>query len=127
MKVQNFHTKLPCQKPMLRQIEWGVQNGPITKNGLLSLAASFFWQFNLSIRISYRAGQIYLNKKQKKNERTKSNSMCTSDQGITTTLHNILRLWCFSKFLFHQKWSDVRLLFIIMVYSSCRTTSDLES
>ena len=27
-----FHTKLPCQKPMLRQIEWGVQNGPITKD-----------------------------------------------------------------------------------------------
>ena len=23
MENANFHTKLPCQKPMLRQIEWG--------------------------------------------------------------------------------------------------------
>ena len=28
MEVQHFHTKLPCQKLMLRQIERGVQNGP---------------------------------------------------------------------------------------------------
>ena len=33
--TQHFHTKLLCQKPMLRQIEWGVQNEPITKNGVL--------------------------------------------------------------------------------------------
>ena len=26
--MQHFHTKLLCQKLMLRQIEWGVQNGP---------------------------------------------------------------------------------------------------
>ena len=31
LKKQHFHTKLPCQKPMLRQIEWGVQNWPITQ------------------------------------------------------------------------------------------------
>ena len=37
MKAQQFHTKLPCQKPMLSQIEWGVQNEPITKNGLWQL------------------------------------------------------------------------------------------
>ena len=30
MKTQHFHTKLPCQMPMLRQIEWEVQNWPIT-------------------------------------------------------------------------------------------------
>ena len=35
---------------MLRQIESGVQNGPITKNALLPLTTSFFWKFNLSIR-----------------------------------------------------------------------------
>ena len=29
-----FYTRLACQKPMLRQIECGVQNEPITKNGL---------------------------------------------------------------------------------------------
>ena len=28
--------------PMLIQIEWEVQNGTITKNGLFSLTASFF-------------------------------------------------------------------------------------
>ena len=27
-KAQHFRTKLPCQKPMLRQMEWGVQNKP---------------------------------------------------------------------------------------------------
>ena len=37
MKTQLFHTELPCQNPMLRQIEWGVQNGPITKNRVLPL------------------------------------------------------------------------------------------
>ena len=31
-KWQHDHGKLFCQKPMLRQIEWGVQNGFITKN-----------------------------------------------------------------------------------------------
>ena len=30
-----FHTKLSCQKPMLRQIELGVRDEPITKNGVL--------------------------------------------------------------------------------------------
>ena len=41
MKEQHFHTKPPCQKSMLRQIEWGVQNRPITKNGLSPLTTSF--------------------------------------------------------------------------------------
>ena len=41
------------QKPMLRQIEWGVRNGSITKNGRLPPTTSFFQKFNLSIRISY--------------------------------------------------------------------------
>ena len=33
--------KLLCQKPMLRQIAWGVQNGPITKNGVLPVTKYF--------------------------------------------------------------------------------------
>ena len=41
-KLQPFYTKLPCQKPILRQIEWGVQNGPITKDRFLPLTTSFF-------------------------------------------------------------------------------------
>ena len=35
LKRHYFHKKLPCQKPILRQTEWGVQNGPITINGVL--------------------------------------------------------------------------------------------
>ena len=42
MEAQHFHTKLPCQKQMLRQIESGVQVGPTTKNVLLPLTTSFF-------------------------------------------------------------------------------------
>ena len=30
---------------MLRQIEWGGQNGPITKNGVLPVTILFFWNF----------------------------------------------------------------------------------
>ena len=54
MKEQCFHTKLPCQKSMLRQIEWRVQNRPITKNGLSPMTTSFFWKFDLSIRTSHK-------------------------------------------------------------------------
>ena len=36
-----FHTKLPYQNPMLRQTEWLVRNGPITKNRVL-LVTTFF-------------------------------------------------------------------------------------
>ena len=54
MREQHFHTKLPGQKPMLRQIEWGIQTGHVTKNGLLPLTTSYFWKFYLSIRISYK-------------------------------------------------------------------------
>ena len=32
LKTHHFYTKLPYQKPRLRQIEWWVRNGPITKN-----------------------------------------------------------------------------------------------
>ena len=42
LKTRHFHAKLPRQKPMLRQIEWRVQNGPITKNGVLPVTALYF-------------------------------------------------------------------------------------
>ena len=35
-------TSFPYQKPMLRQIKWWVQNGPITKNGVLPVTTFFF-------------------------------------------------------------------------------------
>ena len=37
LKTHHFHTKLPYQKPLLRQIEWGVRNGSVTKNGVLQV------------------------------------------------------------------------------------------
>ena len=39
---------------MLRQIEWGVQNGPITKNGLMPPTTSFYRKLNLSTRTTYK-------------------------------------------------------------------------
>ena len=43
-KIENvsFPLKLPYQKPMLRQIESRVQNGPNIKNGVLSVTTFFF-------------------------------------------------------------------------------------
>ena len=38
--MQHFHTKLPYEKPMLRLIEWGVQNEPIAKSGVYILPAT---------------------------------------------------------------------------------------
>ena len=54
LKTHHFHTKLPYQKPMLRQIAWWVQNGPITKNGELSVTALFLWKFCFCLRSSYK-------------------------------------------------------------------------
>ena len=49
----HVHTKLPNQKPILRQTEWWDQNGPITKNGVLS-GTTFFRKFCFSWRTSYK-------------------------------------------------------------------------
>ena len=35
-------------------IEWWVQNGPITKNGVLPITTLFFWKFCFSLRTSYK-------------------------------------------------------------------------
>ena len=50
----HFHIKLPYQKPMLRQIKWWVQNGPIKKNRVLPVTTLFFWKFLFSLRTSYK-------------------------------------------------------------------------
>ena len=47
-KMHHFHTKLSYRKPMLRQIEWWVQNEPITKNGVLPVITLLFWSFYFS-------------------------------------------------------------------------------
>ena len=52
LKTHHFHSKLLCQKPMLRQIEWRLQNGPITKSGVLLVKTFFFWKICSSFRTS---------------------------------------------------------------------------
>ena len=54
LKTHHFHTKLRYWKPILRQIEWWVQNGPTSKNGILPVTASFFSKFCFSFRTSYK-------------------------------------------------------------------------
>ena len=54
LKTHHFHTKVSCQKPMLRQIESGVQNGPITKNGTLAVTALFFWKIYFILRTFFK-------------------------------------------------------------------------
>ena len=54
LKTQHFYRKLPCQKPMLKQIERGVQNGTIAKNGVLPITTLFFWKFCFDWRTSYK-------------------------------------------------------------------------
>ena len=39
---------------MLRQIEWGVQNGPITKNGVLPENTLYFRKFCFSLRATHK-------------------------------------------------------------------------
>ena len=56
-KIENaifVDTKLPFQKPILRQIEWWVQNGTITENGDLPVTTLFFWRFCFSVRTFYK-------------------------------------------------------------------------
>ena len=54
IKTHYFHTILSSQKSMLRQLEWEVQDGPITKNRVLPVTTLFFWKFCFSIRTSYK-------------------------------------------------------------------------
>ena len=54
LKKYHSHTKLPYQKPMLRQIEWWVQNGPITKNQVFPVTNWFFWKLCFGWGTSYK-------------------------------------------------------------------------
>ena len=53
LKIHHVHAKLPYQKAMWRQIEWWLQNGPITKNRVLPVTALVFWKYCFSLRTSY--------------------------------------------------------------------------
>ena len=61
VKTHHFHEKLPCQKPMFRQIEWGVQNELITKSGVLTVTTLFSWKFCFSLRTSCKELTWYKN------------------------------------------------------------------
>ena len=52
LKTRFFYTKLPCQKPMLRRIEWWVQNGALIKNVILQVTTLFFRNFCFILRTS---------------------------------------------------------------------------
>ena len=54
LKTHHLHTKLPYQKSILRQIEWRLQNEPITKNGFLPVTDLFISKFCFSLRTSYK-------------------------------------------------------------------------
>ena len=54
LKTHYFHTKLPYQKPMLRQTERWVKNRSITKNAVLPVPTSFCWRFCFSLRTSHK-------------------------------------------------------------------------
>ena len=55
--TRTFFKKLPCQKPLLRQIEWQLQNWPITKSEVLPVFVKLCFGFgctnhpNVHIRI----------------------------------------------------------------------------
>ena len=54
MKAQYFHENVFCQKPVLTQIECGVQNGPISKKGILPITTLFFPKSFFSLGTSYK-------------------------------------------------------------------------
>ena len=55
-KIENtpFPFKQLCQKPMLRQIQWWLQNGTITASGVLPVTTLFFWKICSSFRTSWK-------------------------------------------------------------------------
>ena len=52
--MEHFRTNLLCQKPTLRQVEWGEQNRSITNNGVLPVTILFFRNFCFSLRSSHK-------------------------------------------------------------------------
>ena len=54
MEKASFPYKTAISEAMLRQVEWWVQNGPITKNGVLPVTTLFFWKFLFHSRNSYK-------------------------------------------------------------------------
>ena len=57
--MQHFHTKPFCQKPILKQTEWEVQNGPIRMNGVLLVTPILIWRTNHSNIHTFRKRWIF--------------------------------------------------------------------
>ena len=84
-----FHTKLTYQKRMLRQIEWWVQNRPITMKGVLPVTTLFFSKFCFSLRTSHYKELIWF----------------TNDANVY--IHTFCKR---SRFFFWQRFSPVSIL-----------------
>ena len=54
LKYSSFPYKITISESNVKQILWGVQNGPFTKNGVLPVTSSFFWRFCFNLRTSYK-------------------------------------------------------------------------
>ena len=54
IKRATFSYQTSLSKANAKILEWGVQNGPITKNRVLPLTTSIFSKSDLSIRTSYK-------------------------------------------------------------------------
>ena len=52
IETHYFHSKMLCQKPRLRQIEWRLQNGLVTESGVLPVTTLFFCKICSSLRAS---------------------------------------------------------------------------
>ena len=61
LKTQHFHTKLLSQKPMLRQLKWGVQIGPMQMTDFFPVATLYFRKFCFSLGTLYKELIWYIN------------------------------------------------------------------
>ena len=53
IETETFPYKTDLSEAILGQVEWGVQNGPITKNRVLPVSTLFYWKFCFSLRTSF--------------------------------------------------------------------------
>ena len=54
LRTHHFPIKMPYQQLMLRQIEWWVQNGPITRNGVFYVTTLFVFKFCFGLPTFYK-------------------------------------------------------------------------
>ena len=62
LKNLGWKHNIHIQTVVLRQIEWGVQNGLLIKNGALTLTTLSIWKFNFiitSVYVMYQPPYLY--------------------------------------------------------------------